>query len=60
MSETDSCFWAVAKSVTSAVTNAATDIDNAIRLTRDLLFSYNSRVLRSAEAVPSIKSSVFR
>lgn len=55
VAETDFCFWTVAKFVTSAVTNAATDINNARRLTRYLLFPCNSRVLRNAKVIPSIK-----
>jgi len=56
VAETDFCFWAVAKFVTSAVTNAATNINNAIRLTRYLLFSCNSRVLRNARLYRALRA----
>jgi hypothetical protein len=56
VAETDFCFWAVAKFVTSAVTNADTDINNAIRLTRYLLFSCNSCVLRNARLYRALRA----
>src|SRR4028119_1167080 len=54
--ETAFYFWAVAKFVTSVVTNADTDINNAIRLTRYLLFSCNSCVLRNARLYRALRA----